>query len=104
MPSLCVRCPPCSEMSFLFVSYIYAPMTMGTTDAFPFQVFSTSSLSPWYFSRFSCSHHLVVHHNGSALLIIQDYNVRLVHHHVSLYLEVSQDLGSIILHYLWRCF
>ncbi|KAJ0006419.1 hypothetical protein NQD34_013692 [Periophthalmus magnuspinnatus] len=53
-PGIC-----CSQSSCLGVTAPSAPMTTGTTDTFSFQAFSSSSLSPWYFSSFSSSFFLM---------------------------------------------
>uniref|UniRef100_A0A3P9CAH7 Taste receptor type 1 member 3 n=1 Tax=Maylandia zebra TaxID=106582 RepID=A0A3P9CAH7_9CICH len=46
-----------------------APITTGTTVTFTLHILSSFSLSPWYFSSFSCSFFLILLSFGTATLI-----------------------------------
>lgn len=82
---------------------VTAPNTpIGTTLDFPFQILSSCSCNPWYFSVFSCSFFLMLLH---ILLLVKHHDVWLVGQQllVCLELEVPLDLSPIILKCLQRC-
>lgn len=88
----------------LGVTALSASIVTGTTVAFTLHSFSTSSLSPWYFSNFSCSFSLTLLSRGIAFyhysrlpLLFHQMTSRYRRTNFQTDQEVPQDLSSVIL-------
>ena len=100
-----------SHSSSLGVTAPSAPITTGTTLAFSFHVFSSSSLSPWYYSSLLYSYFLMLLSLGFAMSITTAYffclSVTIMSNtYISIYFLNTQRTTSACLKVAvsWLCF